>query len=251
MRSLVVGAFVLGTGLLLGSPADAVQIFVCQPSATQPCTSAPGGTAIGHESNLITTPGAFDIGLEGGGFVGTSPLLVGIALPNGVGASTASISFGSVPSEPLASIGTYGLTHNTVTGFNSGTVFSAVGLDAGGSVSFSNLQGIDNQNGFGSPTNFTLEVFAVPTVLRSMTPITIDTTAPAGSFIFAYDCAADSATSSGCSGGGNNLFETVNTNIGLIATTTPPRVPEPASLAIFGAALAGLGLVRRRRKNKL
>src|SRR5260370_41036677 len=77
--------------ILAAHPAAAAQIFVCQPSATQPCTSPPGGTAIGGESNLITTPGVFDIGVAGQLYL-KNPPVGGVAAGKGGGAGRPRLS---------------------------------------------------------------------------------------------------------------------------------------------------------------
>jgi hypothetical protein len=47
-----------------------------------------------------------------------------------------------------------------------------------------------------------------------------------------------------------NTTGTITNGANVTLTAVPVPVPEPASLALFGAGLLGLGLVRRRRDSK-
>ncbi len=234
------GAIALG---VLASPAHADQIYIQQS----------GSSAAGGDPNIISNTGAFNVGVAGNATL-QSPLLIIVGVYDGNGTPSISYSGCAIPAAcPAATVGTYGLTSATAT-FTSGDAFDALGLtQAGGSEGFGNWHDADVAAGFAAPTSFSLYAFMLPVNLTN-TPISIDESGAAnGSFIIAMSCKDGSGFPEGCGSIGkdgsfkpNNgdVSQTVFTNTGFIDNH---NVPEPGTLLLFAAGLAGLGFAARRR----
>ncbi len=232
LKFLVAAVALAGTCMLGVAHAD--QIFV-QQSGTAPA---------GGDPNVLTNTGGFVIGAAGGNFTLQDPLLVVIGVYNGMGSPSLTFSSpGCTPSCSLATVGTYGLTSNTATLTSGQKVWAQLGLNGGGSESYTNWAGYD-QNTLGlSPTSFSLYAFAIDTSLASGSPITVSESGAAnGSFIAAYGCQVSNSESGTCRRG--DVAQTVFTNTGVIGGS----VPEPGALALMAAGLFGLGWFMRRRR---
>jgi hypothetical protein len=231
------------------------QIYIQQTDTVTPSNN---NSPAGGDPNLITNPNSITVGVAGNHTL-DSPLLIGVAVYNGQDVPTISFSGCSSPSACPTALGStlYGetatapvtLTSTTGTGASQGKALDALGLTGDGSESFTNFSAADvSKLGLPPATDYVLYLFEVPAVLSQNNPITIDTTAMLGDFLFSYDCEGAVATGSACASNGD-IGQTPFTNAGLI-DAPPTPTPEPSTIFMFGTGLLGLAGMVRAAKSK-